>query len=165
MQVQVTLSLTAYYEDLRFEDKKPKPHTRLWTGDNFYRQGDDNVIQMNSVHSNDNGLENLENKGHDLSGINVLISQKFKYWGRKAIELPDEFKILVKKGQGHKKISDYKLITNFEKWYDKQNPPSKMIPCQPLFPVDESGVYIFDKISAVKCFREDCKPELEEEVI
>ncbi len=165
MQVQEVLPLTAYYEDSRFEKKKPRPFPTLWTGDNFYRNWDGKIIQMESVHSNVDSSENLENKEHDLCGVNVLISQKFKYWGRKAIKLPDKFQIYVKKGQGHKKITDETLISKFEKWYDKQYPPFKMVPCQPLFPIDEGGDYILDKMSPVKCFREDCKPEQEEEVI
>ncbi|MHB8579900.1 MAG: Nmad2 family putative nucleotide modification protein [Ignavibacteriaceae bacterium] len=165
MRVQEVLPLTAYYDDPRFEKKKPRPFTTLWTGDNFYRNWDKNIIQMESVHSNADSSENLENKEHDLSGINVLISENFKYWGRKAIKLPDEFQNFVKKGQAHKKITDETLISKFEKWYDNQHPPFKMVPCQPLFPIDESGDYIFDKMSAVKCFRVDCKPETEEEII
>src|SRR3989304_6202579 len=80
IQVQEVLPLTAYYDDSRFRDKKPKSFTKLWTGDNFYRNLDGKIIQLESVHSNADGSENFENKNHDLSGINVLLSQEFKYW-------------------------------------------------------------------------------------
>ena len=106
MKINEVIPLTAYYDDLRFESKKPRPFTISWTGDNFYRDLGGKIIQMNSAHSNQDGTENLENKNHDLSGENALISWNFKYWGRRAITLTDDLKIFVKKGRGHKKIID-----------------------------------------------------------
>ena len=57
-------------------------------GDNIYHTEANTVIftQENSHHSLLNGLVNPRNYQKDLSSKNVLISRRYWYWGKDAIQ-------------------------------------------------------------------------------
>lgn len=55
-------------------------------------------------------------RDRDLSGLNVLLSNHFYYFGDSAIFLPTLFLNFQKKGRGHRIISDQHLVNEFEKW-------------------------------------------------
>jgi hypothetical protein len=50
----------------------------------------------------------------DLSGLNVLVCDKFWYFGCKAKKLPKRFLGVVKSGPGHKIIDDVGFVTDFD---------------------------------------------------
>ena len=168
MKIEDKKSLTDYFDDPKFLNKRPKwnsPKPSDWTGDNIYEMKNGKVIQHPSVHSNGNN-EDEESKLHDLSGENVLISRNFWYWGKNALILPDDFSQFPKKGQSHKIITNENLIKKFEEWVHIQPKPNKFIPFQPLAEMDEDGNYIYnEKTKSYKCFRVDCKWEDDEEII
>jgi hypothetical protein len=83
MRVDEVLTFEDYWNDTRFEDKKPRldGETSSRLGDNIYRPLDNGDFrQLQSKHSS--GInENASNKEHDLSGLNVLVSRTFSYFG------------------------------------------------------------------------------------
>jgi hypothetical protein len=161
MEIEEITTLTNYFEDYRFKDKKPNirnPSPTLWTGDNFYYKQNNEIHQLESVHSNPDGFEDIENKNHDLKGVNVLISKNFWYWGRNAKKIPKNYWHFLKIGQGHKKITKTEEIVSFEAWIKTQNKPSLILPCQPLCRMYEDGCYEYKEgLIAPHCFRDDCK--------
>lgn len=64
------------------------------------------------------GVHNEGNRERDLSGQRGLLSSHFYYFGEEAVPLPSHLLPLVKKGQGHRKIEDARLIQLFERWIE-----------------------------------------------
>lgn len=100
-----------YFEDLRFESKKPRGTSgESCRGDNIYYKRGDKWLQLeNKFH----GEDNME---HDLKSKNVLICEEFWYFGDKALEIPEKFLEIVKSGRGHKNISNQDVISDFLYW-------------------------------------------------
>lgn len=121
MQVSEIIKMEDYWSDSRFEYKKPIINGPLNTmyGDNIYhKDGSGKWIQENSAHSNVDGATNQKHLDTDTGGVNVLISEKFYYFGDSAPEIPDELKTICHTGIGEKKPSDEegnKLIAWLEK--------------------------------------------------
>ena len=99
MRVDEKLLLNQYWNDKRFEYKKPRFNGSLIQayGDNIYYQDTElkNWQQANSHHSLKNGLVNLKNLKNDVTGMYVLISQTFFYFGRSFIRLPIAYQDLI----------------------------------------------------------------------
>jgi len=96
MQVNEKLSYNRYWNDRRFQYKKPilNGSTTQIHGDNIYYFNPDTHLwyQADSHHSLEGGLENEGNRKTDTGGQYVLISDNFYYFGRKHFLVPDEFK-------------------------------------------------------------------------
>lgn len=91
MRVTEKLTFSAYWEDVRFERKRPSlTHNKARSfGDNIYhRDGVGSWIQANSHHSHDDGTRNDINVQRDTSVDAVLISSDFVYWGERALQFP-----------------------------------------------------------------------------
>ena len=83
---------------------------RLRVGDCIYD------YSKNDVPSVRKGVHNESNRQKDLNGLYALISTHFYYFGVDARPVPKSLKELIKKGRGHKKIENQKLIEKFENW-------------------------------------------------
>lgn len=107
MKITEKMSMADYWRDRRFRKKRPRSDRKeiiYRCGDNIYKPlTNGKYLQKPSGHSNKNGSENLENKEHDLSGKNVLISQQYCYFGADVKKLPKEFKAIIP-GRGHKRL-------------------------------------------------------------
>lgn len=104
MKVMGKISFAEYFQDSRFQLKKPDIESgdhRVALGDNFYCLDGRSYIQMPSVHSYYGGRENLEHKRRDLSGEFVLIGTRFHYFGKEGPNLPEDFRFLIVR-RGHK---------------------------------------------------------------
>lgn len=94
MQVSEIITFNEYWNDPRFQYKKPKingPLVQIY-GDNIYYQ--DSVgrwFQANSAHSKQGGALNQKHLERDTGGEKVLVSTNFYYFGDKAIILPVNF--------------------------------------------------------------------------
>jgi hypothetical protein len=100
---EVVDSFADYWDDRRFKVKKPtsKDGVRGKCGDNIYEHLSSGAYrQLPSMHSNGQA-EDRDTKEHDLSGVRVLTSDTFGYFGSQAITLPSEFQQLIV-GRGHK---------------------------------------------------------------
>lgn len=122
MQVQEKLLFDQYWNDLRFSYKKPVMNgsKRQKYGDNIYHTDDKTkvFIQENSHHSLVDGTVNKYNYDRDLSGKYVLISQNYWYFGKDAIQIPQQYFEFIKKGVGYKIIKDKHLISQVICWLD-----------------------------------------------
>jgi hypothetical protein len=103
MQVQEVLDFGRYWNDKRFRQKRPRfdRDVRSTRGDNIYEPMTSGAFrQLRSRHSHGE-RENIANKKRDLSGLNVLVSKRFAYYGSKALPLPPELRCLTV-GRGHR---------------------------------------------------------------
>jgi len=129
MRVSEVLTFDQYFEDIRFQSKKPllNGSRKQARGDNVYQRVNGKWNQLNSYHSNKNGVANPKHVVRD-TGINrILISDHFRYFGKGGPELPElrstDERSLCHKGRNHSKFSDIKdadkvLISDFVKWFD-----------------------------------------------
>lgn len=74
-----------------------------------YSRGRSNPVQRRGVH-------NQQNMRTDLGGAFVLLSRDFYYFGDAAVRLPEGLRSIVKQQQGHRRITNRRLITKFESW-------------------------------------------------
>lgn len=114
MQIYKVLSFNDYYRDPKLQDKKPviKGNWKQRVGDNMYYQDKDGVWQQHpTLHHR---REEIIRK--DLKHPYVLIGNKFFYFGKNAIELPQEFKALIWSRQGCKINHEAKITENFTEW-------------------------------------------------
>lgn len=94
MRVDKVLTYDAYWNDARFQAKKPSraSSVKQLFGDNIYHRNEQGCwLQLDSHHSLDNGLPNQRNIDNDTKSEGVLISEHFAYWGSRAIPVPSEF--------------------------------------------------------------------------
>lgn len=108
MKVSEKMSFQNYWDDARFQIKKPcRNGSQLkMLGDNIYHLGHNGEwIQEDSHHSNQDGTANIVNLDRDTGKSDqVLISNCFYYFGNKAIDV-DLTSINYTSGLGFKKIS------------------------------------------------------------
>jgi len=119
MKVTDRISLESYWSDSRFQYKKPIMNGTLAAmfGDNFYHKNSlGNWIQDDSAHSNEDGSTNNEHLLTDTSGLNVLISEHFYYFGDNAPIIPKELTKICHTTQGQKIVTPDHLAINFIKW-------------------------------------------------
>ena len=106
MQIEEKLTFEQYWNDKRFQSKKPDIYSiRGKNGDNIYEPLlNGRWKQHPSFHTKPKftAHEDEKNKGKDLSGGWVLVSQKFIYFGRKARPIPPELATYLSVCRGHK---------------------------------------------------------------
>lgn len=121
MQVDEKMSFTDYWNNERFQHKKPVMNgsKRQKYGDNIYRFDEElsRLVQLNSHHSLEDGSTNEKNYAKDTSGKYVLVSKHFWYFGEKAPLIPDNIKAdIVKIGINHKTVANEAVINSFKAW-------------------------------------------------
>lgn len=101
MQVADVVSFEEY--DRCFPSKRPEltsPDWRRWLGDNLYDFSEGYPRQRRGVHS---GSLAMEYQARDLSGRNVLISDRFLYCGSNPLVIPPKFdELIFGTRQGHR---------------------------------------------------------------
>lgn len=124
MKVGETLTFDQYWDDDRFQYKKPVLNGSLvqMYGDNIYHKDakTGKWIQEDSAHSSAAGVLNEAHLNADINGKLVLISQDFYYFGDQAIKIPDNFLSICSEGRSVKSISIPKAdADNFVNWLNK----------------------------------------------
>jgi hypothetical protein len=80
-------------------------------GDNIYHRENEHDLwtQENSHHSNEDGTPEWGNVHNDTGTDRVLFSNRFVYFGRDAIEIPQSIldEIDYKNGRGHRSFFDW----------------------------------------------------------
>lgn len=115
MRVEETLSFDEYWEDERFRCKRPvfnKGVMHMY-GDNIYHHVGEEWMQEFSHHSMPDGSINYVNLDRDTQTDRVLISQDYYYFGNNAIDMPQRFETLIRKGRNHIVCKDEAVINNF----------------------------------------------------
>ena len=124
MRVTEMLTFQQYWDDPRFEQKRPFFFGNLADafGDNIYHKDiHGNWIQEDSHHAYEDGTPCEGNIRKDTKSDCVLISNDFTYWGRASVTVPFDLKLLVKAGPGHKSpIFDEGFKSKFLLWVNQQ---------------------------------------------
>lgn len=121
MKLEEKITFQEYWEDSRFQYKKPRLNGSLVQlyGDNIYHQEPktNKWIQENAAHSLEGGVTNKQHLASDVSGEFVLISREFYYFGNNCPLIPDEYQDVCSKGRNMmwKKIPE-KAKTGFIQW-------------------------------------------------
>ena len=126
MRVDEKMTFDAYWDDPRFEIKRPQMKGSLAQiyGDNFYHTVDGEVVQEFSTHSNQDGTPNMVHQNRDWAGKYVLISNHFYYFGDMQPVIPQELRDVCCKGRDYcyRGISD-ELKAAFIKWLEDNYEP------------------------------------------
>jgi hypothetical protein len=129
MRVTEVLSFNDYWDDQRFQQKKPIFYAaRMHAfGDNIYRMNDNGFwIQAESHHTLYNGDPNDKNMQTDTSADRVLISDDFTYWGgsgplSKCFEESDWADEIFGGGRrAHKCHFTQDTVRSFDTWFRAQ---------------------------------------------
>lgn len=131
MRVGETLTFDQYWNDPRFQRKKPDRRGSLKHryGDNIYhRNPGGEWVQSDSRHSHDDGLPNLDHVRKDTSADAVLVADTFSYWGKDAPIIPPALRSwdgvdLGRPGRDHqwRPYSD-EMIEAFVEWISSLEP-------------------------------------------
>lgn len=62
------------------------------------------------------GVHTKDNVDRDLRGEYALLSDHFYYFGRNAIDIPEQFKVIARQGQGHQSIKNQFIKYEFVNW-------------------------------------------------
>lgn len=121
MQVSEKLTFDEYWNDPRFQYKKPIINGSLvmMYGDNIYHtdKKTHEWIQEDSAHSLASGTVNKDHLQSDTSGEKVIIGELFYYFGDMAVPIPIEFEEVCTKGRAAKSISiPIETADKFIKW-------------------------------------------------
>jgi hypothetical protein len=111
-RVSEVVSLADYGCRPEFACKVPRqsgqPHERC--GDNIY------VCDRGRWQQRPNNFHDAASIERDLSGENALVCREFRYFGIHAIAIPEHLQWMIKKGPGHKRITDDRLIDSIVAW-------------------------------------------------
>lgn len=132
MRVDEKLTYDDYWNDMRFSCKKARfdKSIKYCYGDNIYHHNplDNEWMQENSHHSYESGI-NYINLKHDTRVNNVLVSNKYMYFGDEAIEVPEEFSVVIPRCRDYIKITDEVIIDEFLSWlYGNYNEGQQGLP-------------------------------------
>lgn len=124
MQLEEKVSFDEYWNDERFQYKKPIINGSLSQlyGDNIYHKNEKTGewIQENSAHSFNNGSPNPGHVVPDTAGKYVLISSNFYYFGDNAKFIPKRFWNICNEGRNMKGPSISTVIGDrFIKWLEE----------------------------------------------
>lgn len=94
MQMSERLTLADYWRDPRFRDRRPD---RTAYPDNIYEPDAGGVLRQ----VRNNGVHTGEDVQRDVGGRNVLLGERYWYFGRNSVPLPNQLMHLVHTTQGH----------------------------------------------------------------
>ncbi len=125
-----SLTMEEYFDDPRFEAKKPDLHgdAAQQCGDNLYYR-DDNGQWVRLPSRFHNKSENfIKDVGTDLKGRPVFVSQDFYYFGKNRVDIYNDLRGVIKDKQGIK-YTEGTLAEAFVTWLENnhkghRNPPS-----------------------------------------
>jgi hypothetical protein len=124
MRVTEKMTFNEYWDDPRFQQKKPnlRGSKKQAFGDNIYRRDPATGawLQADSHHSLTDGSPNPLNINHDTQADSVLIGQEYIYWGGDGPTIPPEFRNFddfdICAGRGHKNQFPDDMVQNFVAW-------------------------------------------------
>jgi len=115
MKVKKVITLKEY--DQRAPTEWPKKIPQPFSRDLADRLGDCIYDYKNGSSPNQRpGVHDRDNVKADLSGVNVLISEDFYYFGSKAIPLDPDLTDICHQSQGHKSKANAGYVDKFDAW-------------------------------------------------
>jgi hypothetical protein len=124
MRISDVISMDSYFNDPRFQQKKPHPDgdASVQCGDNlYYTENDGNWRRLPSRFHNDCGSF-IKDVGKNFRGRPVFVSQHFYYFGDCRVCIPHELAGVIKDRQGIKRTTD-RLAYDFVKWLEANHKP------------------------------------------
>lgn len=126
MRVTEILSTSDYWQDKRFNKKKPQLNGSWMhaSGDNiYYPTGANKWGQLSSYHSSTDGSAKEGHIKRDTGVQRILVSNRFVYFGAEGPQLPACFQAggnfqVVKVGIGNARERSTTVITEFGKWFN-----------------------------------------------
>lgn len=124
MRVSETMSFNEYWNDSRFQQKKPnlRSSRKHAFGDNIYFQQDGKWSQINSHHSFADGEPNQRNIDNDTQTDRILVGERFAYFGGGGPQVPDRLRNFgghdLCAGRGHKVHFPPEMEGVFVEWFD-----------------------------------------------
>lgn len=121
MQVIETMPFEDFWDDSRFEAKRPRIDAGPIevAGDNIYHRKRRAWVQLPSLHSNPDGGQCSSEMEEDLRVNRVLIGEAFTYWGGVGPSLPYFAGERLFAGRGHKFKYRPEVVAEFLEWYDQ----------------------------------------------
>ena len=124
MQLNNKITYNQYWTTQEYCHKKPVTNGSLkqMYGDNIYYfdEKTDQWFQADSHHSLEGGGVNEINLKTDTSSNFVLISYSVSYFGRDAIEIPEEFRgEIYWSGRNYRRVRDLDRLERFIRWVEK----------------------------------------------
>ena len=124
MRVGETLSFDEYWDDPRFQNKRPnlRGSKKQAFGDNIYHRpsSSHDWIQEDSHHSHADGTQNPRTTADDMKTNRILVSDDYIYFGGEGPELPLKFRSaacdLRKAGRGHRSQFPHGIVDEFITW-------------------------------------------------
>jgi hypothetical protein len=121
MQLEEKITLEQYWDDERFQSKKPVVNGSLvqMYGDNIYHKNPKTKKwkQENGAHSLEGGRTNAKHLQVDTGGKYVLISKAFYYFGDNSFTIPKRFWDVCSEGRNMKGPSiPEKTANRFIEW-------------------------------------------------
>lgn len=115
MQVEEVLTFDEYWNDERFQCKRPVFNKGIMHmyGDNIYHHDNMQWIQEPSHHSFSDGSINYVNLNKDTQTDRVLIATRYYYFGNNAIDIPVQFMELKGYGRNHRVNENESLVNEF----------------------------------------------------
>lgn len=116
MKVEKKITFNDYWCGEEYQCKKPVMNGSLKQnyGDNIYHCENNEWIQVDSHHSLKDGTPNILNVNKDTSSNNVLISKKYWYFGKEAIDVPDELMDIIPECRDYIKVEG--LDEKIDEW-------------------------------------------------
>lgn len=124
MCVTETMKFNEYWEDPRFQQKKPRLSGSIKQafGDNIYHKSvRGRWHQEDSHHSYAGGMPNPHNIENDTQTDRILLSKDYAYWGGSGPKIPDRFRnwdeVDICAGRNHKSLFPAELVEEFIAWF------------------------------------------------
>lgn len=127
MEVSETMTFQEYFDDPRFQMKKPNLSSSKKNafGDNIYSRSKGGWNQLNSHHSHADGSPNPRNIANDTQADRVLIGTDYIYWGRSGPAVPKRFRDYngfdLCAGRGHKSKFPSQMVADFVAWFNERD--------------------------------------------
>lgn len=126
MKVAEAMSFDQYFDDPRFQMKKPNLSSgkKNAFGDNIYSRSKGGWNQLNSHHSHADGTPNPRNIANDTQADRVLIGTDYIYWGHSGPAVPKRFRNYngfdICAGRGHKSKFPHRMVVDFVAWFSER---------------------------------------------
>jgi hypothetical protein len=106
-----------YGSSADYKIKRPSTKGKWWRkhGDNIYAK-----VNKKWKRRRNESHTTRETMIHDLRGKNVLVCNRFWYFGADAKVIPANLRKVIQKGRGHKRIEDGVLVQEFLKWLNRE---------------------------------------------
>ena len=126
MRVTEAISFAAYWDDPRFQNKRPHLRGSLKKafGDNIYFRDEytNEWQQLDSHHTNEHGIQDFENIRTDTSTDRVLVSEDFVYWGGTGPKIPHFSGVdICHSTQKHRCKFPEQVVQDFIEWVRSLN--------------------------------------------